>query len=52
MSCTHERIRCTNNVYYCITCGAALPAPDRAEEAKPAEGQKKTAKRRTKKEAE
>ena len=50
MSCTHERIRCTDNVYYCITCGAELPAPDRVKET--AEGQKKTAKRRTKKEAE
>ena len=52
MSCEHSRIRCTNNVYYCIECGARLPDPDRVKEAKPAEGQKKTAKRRTKKEAE
>ena len=26
MACTHDAIRCTNGVKYCLKCGAELPA--------------------------
>lgn len=25
MNCTHERLKCTNNVLSCLICGAVLP---------------------------
>lgn len=57
MECNHERLRCTNNVYYCLSCGAVVPfapAPDQREgkKEKLAEAPKKAVKRKARKEAE
>lgn len=32
MTCDHERLRCTDGVYYCLDCGARVdpPAPPEA----------------------
>lgn len=54
MECKHKQFKCTNNVFYCITCGAVLPDPyhagkDEGEQPKPVDGQKKPVKRRTRK---
>ncbi len=27
MACTHEKLRCTNNVFYCLICGARVSDP-------------------------
>lgn len=27
MPCEHKRLRCTNNVFYCMDCGAVVPNP-------------------------
>lgn len=54
MDCGHHRIRCTNNVFYCLDCGAQvadpyqLREPEKPEE-KPAEPVKKAAKPRGRK---
>jgi hypothetical protein len=38
MACEHKRLKCTNNVFYCMDCGAVLPPdvlqrkPERQEE--------------------
>lgn len=45
MDCEHKRLKCTNNVFYCMDCGAVVPNPYE----KPEEAPKK--KRKTKKEA-
>ena len=52
MECKHKQFKCTNNVFYCITCGAVLPDPyhavkDEGEQPKPAEAQKTGRKRKT-----
>lgn len=47
MECEHKRLKCTNNVFYCMDCGAVVSNPYEAK--KPAEAPKK--KRKTKKEA-
>ena len=50
MACEHKRLKCTDNVFYCLDCGAMVPNPYEAE--KPSEAQKKAVKRKTKKEDE
>lgn len=47
MACEHKHLRCTNNIFYCLNCGAVVPNP--YEAGKPEEAPKK--KRKTKKEA-
>jgi hypothetical protein len=51
MSCEHKRLKCTNNVFYCLDCGAVVPNPykDKQQEAggeKPAEAPKTARKRK------
>lgn len=55
MPCNHEKVRCTDGVFYCLLCGARIDYPPKAEEIpeeekKPAQAAKKPARR--KKEAE
>lgn len=56
MNCRHERIRCTDNRFFCLICGEELHQTDMAEEI-PEEKQdapeeaKKPVKRKAKKEA-
>lgn len=57
MSCKHEQLRCTDNVFYCALCGASWVAPAGVEkestpEEKPAEATKRAVKRTTKKRGE
>lgn len=57
MTCNHEQLRCTDNVFFCVSCGAAVPSPfetkkNTPEEPKPAEGPKKPVKRTAKKKGE
>ena len=57
MNCNHDRLRCTDNVFFCLKCGAQVASPFEAdkhttETAKPAEATKKAVKRKTKREAE
>lgn len=33
MECAHERLKCTNNVLTCMSCGAVLPLEKLAGEA-------------------
>lgn len=52
MSCDHKRLRCTNNVFSCLDCGAVVPNPyegkqQEAQGKKPAEAPKTTRKRKT-----
>ncbi len=49
MACEHKRLKCTNNVFFCLDCGAMVPNPYEAQ--KPAEVPKPGGKRKTKKEA-
>ena len=54
MNCKHEQIRCTNNVFFCLKCGAELPrdfraGKDTSTEPKGAEAPKKAVKRAAKK---
>lgn len=54
-NCSHVRLRCTNNVYFCQDCGQRVAWPasgiadDKQEEQekKPAEAPKTTRKRKT-----
>lgn len=46
MVCNHDRIRCTDNVFYCAVCGAKVEQP--VKEEKPTEGKKTPVKRRKK----
>ena len=50
MECRHDRIKCTDNVFYCAVCGAKVEMPTREE--KPAEAKKTPVKRKAKKEGE
>lgn len=57
MPCTHEKVRCTDGIFYCLLCGARIDYPPKQEEIpeaeeKPAEAKIKASKRKTKKEAE
>lgn len=38
MTCKHERLRCTNNAFFCLDCGAAVLNPFEVNQHK--EGQK------------
>lgn len=54
MACSHDRLRCTNNVFFCLKCGAQVASPYKAdnnppEAGKPAEAPKRPAKRKAKK---
>lgn len=57
MDCKHERIRCTNNVYFCQDCGQRVAWPasgvaddkQEGQEKKPAEAPKRAVKRKTNK---
>lgn len=54
MACDHKHLKCTDNRFFCLICGAEIADPFAVKEdtdraAKPAEAPKK--KRRTKKEA-
>ena len=49
MECKHDQFRCTNNVFFCLKCGAEIPNPYEKQEKPEA---KKPAKRKTKKESE
>lgn len=46
MSCEHKRLKCTNNVFYCLDCGAMVPNPYEAK--KPEEVPKTARKRKAK----
>ena len=53
MACEHKRLKCTNNVFYCMDCGAVVPNPYEGKastgpEEKPAETVKKAVKRNKK----
>ena len=56
MACEHKRLKCTNNVFSCLDCGAVLP-PDvlqrkpEGQEEKPAEAPKTGRKRKAKTQA-
>ena len=57
MACNHDRLCCTNNVFYCVICGAQVPSPFEAEQntpaqEKPAEAPKRGGKRGGKKKEE
>lgn len=54
MNCKHEHVRCTNNVFFCLKCGAEVPSPYQAGKnpsgaGKPAEAPKRAVKRTRKK---
>ena len=56
MACNHERLRCTDGIYYCLACGLRIdvpPAEDKTPEAenKPEKTAVKAVKRKAKKEA-
>ena len=50
MGCNHDRIKCTDNVFYCAICGAHVEQP--VQEEKPAEAKKTPVKRKRKENAE
>lgn len=60
MNCNHDRLRCTDNVFFCLLCGQRVPAPASSDPGEQRQGQKENApegpkkpvKRKTKKEAE
>lgn len=57
MGCKHERVRCTDGIFYCLLCGAKIDYPPMVEEIpeadeKPIETAKKPRKRNVKKEVE
>ena len=35
MSCTHEKVRCTDGIFYCLTCGQRINYPPAEEETTP-----------------
>ena len=55
MDCKHERIRCTNNEFFCLLCGQRVTAPApsdpgdkrQGQEEKDVKTQKKPVKRKT-----
>ena len=55
MACEHKRLKCTDNVFYCLDCGAMVPNPYEngkqiGQEENPAEAPKKAVKRKSRKE--
>ena len=56
MACEHKRLKCTNNIFFCMDCGAVVPNPyvngkQEGNEEKPAEAPKKAVKRKAKTQA-
>lgn len=56
MACEHKRLKCTNNVFFCLDCGALIAANAAADkqegqEEKPAEAPKTGRKRKAKTQA-
>lgn len=49
MACNHDRIKCTDNVFYCAVCGAVV---EPVREEKPVGAKKTPVKRKSKKEGE
>ena len=49
MACEHKRLKCTNNIFFCMDCGAVVPNP--YESKKPAEAPKTGRKRKAKTQA-
>ena len=47
MTCEHKRLKCTNNVFSCLDCGAVVPSP--YEQKEPEKPEKKTTKKKEKK---
>lgn len=57
MTCNHEGMRCTDNVFICPKCGCTWPVGDELNNnppaaEKPAEAPKRAIKRKARKEAE
>ena len=50
MACNHDRLKCTDNVYFCAVCGAKVEMPTREE--KSTEAKKTPVKRKRKENAE
>lgn len=53
MNCKHERLKCTDNRFFCLVCGAEVASPHEADkqegqEERPAETQKTGRKRKAK----
>ena len=53
MDCTHDKVRCTDGIFYCLLCGSRIDYPPKEEEIpqaenKPAETAKKGVKRKKK----
>lgn len=49
MDCTHDKVRCTDGIFYCLLCGQRIDYPPMNEgEEKPAETAKKGVKRKKK----
>ena len=47
MDCKHERLRCTNNQFFCLACGMKIdkpPEPEKKPEKKPVKRPAKKAK--------
>lgn len=47
MICKHERLRCTDNRYFCLICGAAVDPPEPRED-RPKEPEKPKRQRKVK----
>ena len=57
MNCNHKQLKCTDNRFFCLICGAEIADPHEADKQAGAkenapEGLKKPVKRKAKKEAE
>ena len=57
MACNHEKVRCTDGIFYCLTCGQRIDYPPKEEptpqaEEKPVKEAVKASRRKAKKEAE
>lgn len=54
MECKHEKLKCTNNIFYCMECGASWESPEAEDKHSvnaeaPSEKPKRVAKRKVKK---
>ena len=57
MACNHDKVRCTDGIFYCLTCGQRIDYPPMEEatpqaEEKPVKEAVKAPRRKPKKEAE